>query len=250
MPRLPFIHAHRRLQERVSAYVDNELGEREQARVRDHLDACAECAALVRGFAGTKQLLAAMPAVEPPRSFRLTPAMVAAPALSRPAPGRSQLPLRVAQMATAVAVMALAIVVAVDLGDTGSSGGQTAAPASAGGAEGGAALTNKGAASDAAAAPTVATVRPFNGGGVEGQGVTSPVPPGTGATVAPAQAPYESRNGLPQEAPKTFGAAPAPVAGDDGAPYRWAEAALGAMAVVAAGATTLLWRSRRRHSDD
>jgi hypothetical protein len=248
MPRLPFFRAHSRLQEQVSAYVDNELGGREQARVRDHLEACAECTALAGSFAGTKQLLAALPAVEPPRSFRLTPAIMAAPARSRPVPARSRLPLRVAQMATAVAVMALAIVVVVDLGDSGSSGSQTAAPASAGGAESAGSLASKGAPADAAA-PTVATVRPFNSGGVEGQGVTSP-PPAARGTAAPAQAPYESRDGATEGAPKPQSQVAAPSTSNDSAPYRWAEAALGASTIVAAAAMAALWRSRRRHSDD
>ncbi len=248
MPRLPFIHAHSRLQEQVSAYVDGELAGRERDRVRDHLRTCAECAALARSLAGTKQLLAAMPAVEAPRSFRLTQTMVGAPARARPAPGRSVVPLRVAQMATAVAVMALGIVVVVDLGDQGSSGGQLAASTAGGAAEGAGAATSKGVAADSAQ-PTAPTVRPFNSGGVESQGVASPVPAARSTEAAP-QAPSQSGDSFSQDSMAPVNRVEAPPKANNDARYRWAEGALGAVAIFAAGAMGMLWRTRKRHFDE
>ena len=63
--------------ELLSAYIDHALDVREMRRVDSHLDGCDVCRAEYHQLLATKQLLAGLPAVAPPRSFTLTPQMVA-----------------------------------------------------------------------------------------------------------------------------------------------------------------------------
>src|SRR5438093_13629799 len=69
--------------DRLSAYMDNSLGEAGQERVRVHLEGCAECRADYLELLATRQMLHSLPTVAPPRAFTLTEDMVAPAATGR-----------------------------------------------------------------------------------------------------------------------------------------------------------------------
>jgi hypothetical protein len=57
----------------LSAYVDNQLNDREHERVETHLRSCAACAADLRALRSTVTLLHALPVAPAPRAFVLQP---------------------------------------------------------------------------------------------------------------------------------------------------------------------------------
>lgn len=112
-------HLPRRDLERLSAYLDHELAEDEQARLEARLRAEPR---LRRGLAelqGTVGLLHQLPQVEAPRNFTLTPEMVGERSRSRRYP--------LLQFATAFAALAFLVVVGFDAVVSNSFGGSSMA---------------------------------------------------------------------------------------------------------------------------
>src|SRR5689334_14273264 len=94
---------HDRWRRALSASLDGELDSPEREQLSDHLSGCAACQAYERDLRSMRIALSHMQPTEAPRSFRLTPAMVAAPAAA-PVPAQGGVVLRGAQLATALAV--------------------------------------------------------------------------------------------------------------------------------------------------
>jgi len=65
--------------ERLSAFVDQQLNPDESAEVLAHLRTCPECPARLEAFRSVAALLRRLPEVEPPRDFSLGPRPVADP---------------------------------------------------------------------------------------------------------------------------------------------------------------------------
>lgn len=99
-------HRTRRL---LSEYLDRRLSDVERLAVQRHLDTCQTCSRELASLRITVQLLHEVPAVPVPRSFAVRRQEVER--VTAPAPQR----LRWLRPATAVAVVVLALVVAVDL---------------------------------------------------------------------------------------------------------------------------------------
>jgi len=100
---------HRYVGDRLSAYVDDELTDRERARVATHLATCEVCRADLRALRWTKDVLSHTPPVRVPRSFVVREVDVQA---RRPARKR---PLLAAQWATAVVALLFVVVLGGDL---------------------------------------------------------------------------------------------------------------------------------------
>ncbi len=111
----PF-NRHVRLRESLSAYIDGELSARDAQKLESHLQSCLACREELEGQRLASSALRELQAAEAPRSFALTPDMVARPAPApAPAPARSSLPalntgLRLAAASLAVALAAVMIV--------------------------------------------------------------------------------------------------------------------------------------------
>lgn len=118
-----FAGRHERLQEQLSAYLDGELGEGERRRLEEHLAGCPACRARLRTLEETVRLLRALPTVPPPRSFKLTPTMIA------PAPRPRWAPLF--PLATAVSALLLLVVLAAEFSGTLARPAVAPAPAAA-----------------------------------------------------------------------------------------------------------------------
>jgi anti-sigma factor RsiW len=114
---------HRYVSDRLSAYVDGELADRERGRVETHLGGCEDCRADLRALRWTKRLLQQAPQVKIPRSFVIREADVTA---RRPA--RRRVSLFATQWATAVVALLLIVAVGGDLLSRGLWYGQSAAP--------------------------------------------------------------------------------------------------------------------------
>lgn len=113
---------HRRWRALAEAYADGELPRADTQRVEAHLSGCDACRAQVESARAVRRLLAAAPLEPAPRSFRLTPAMVApeAQAPRRTSGARAVTLMRASQALAGVAVLAFAFFVVVDLsGSTG-----------------------------------------------------------------------------------------------------------------------------------
>ena len=124
LPSLPW--GHNRWSRQASAFVDNELAVASRADFERHLAGCPRCQQEVETLRSLKSLLVSnLPQVAAPRSFRLTPQMVAAPVV---APARRPVAvLRTAQVAAGLAVIALITVVTIDLTSSHSTGNTTSA---------------------------------------------------------------------------------------------------------------------------
>lgn len=83
MQMLPFLNRHKWFTSRTDAYIDGELAADELSRFESHLTGCERCTAAIAAARTLKATVAALPEVELPRPFRLTPGMVAS---SAPAP--------------------------------------------------------------------------------------------------------------------------------------------------------------------
>lgn len=103
-----FRRGHRHPEEELSAYLDGHLDEAARSGVEAHLDACEACRALLADLRATKAALAALPRIEPRRSFALTPEH------ARPAavPARRHVAL---SFAPAVALTVFVALLAVDI---------------------------------------------------------------------------------------------------------------------------------------
>ena len=102
---------HRYVDARLSAYVDDEVSDREQRRIEAHLAACETCRAELRVLRWTVGLLRQAPPVKAPRLFAVREADLA----QERQPARARAPLQLTQWATAVVALLFVLVVGVDL---------------------------------------------------------------------------------------------------------------------------------------
>ena len=126
-----WFNRHRRFQERLSAYMDGELAQRDARSVQTHLESCESCRRQMAGLRVASAAMREMPDVDVPRSFALKPADVARPA-TRPETGvahsfNSGLRLTGAGLAAVLAlVLVLDVGGVVGGGDTGDDGNLSA----------------------------------------------------------------------------------------------------------------------------
>ncbi len=110
---------HRRLRDRLSAYIDAELEADAVRRLEEHLARCEPCRGELEQLRATAAALRELPEAALPRSFVLDPERVAA---RRPAPAAAW-PLSLAPRIVAAGLaVALAAVLVVDIGDIGGGG--------------------------------------------------------------------------------------------------------------------------------
>ena len=252
---LAVVRPHARFRAQASAYVDGELTPPTRARFETHLLQCEECARAVAAARAVKTLLAALPAEEAPRSFRLTPQMVSRPAAAVHNP-RSATPLRFAQAATALAAFALLVVLSD--GVLGSSSSQSTTQTQSGLRS---STESKAAASNAAAGKAVSA-----SGSVSGATVVAPSAGGAAAAQAAADrsAPLFEASGSPATAGAFGSASPEALAdsasardqlpsrddsstGDGVSGRRWLELALLSVAIAAGAVWLRLSRTTRRN---
>lgn len=93
------------------------------ARFEAHLQGCHRCTGDVAERRRLKRSLATMPAVAPPRSFRITAEMVAGPSVRPPVPYTGRLALRLSMALAGLATVGLVSTVVVDV--NGNSHGTT-----------------------------------------------------------------------------------------------------------------------------
>lgn len=110
-----FKSEHQRVAEMLSAYLDGELSPKKQARVKEHLARCADCAQDLQTLHQTVALLGQLPSVAVPGSFAIRPV----PAASRPSFLRMRRTYVYLRGATALATILLAVVLAGDAFFTG-----------------------------------------------------------------------------------------------------------------------------------
>ncbi|MCL4394106.1 MAG: zf-HC2 domain-containing protein, partial [Chloroflexi bacterium] len=106
---------HAWVEERLSAYIDDQLASNERARLERHLDGCAECRASLASLRWTVTLVRQAPVPAIPRSFAL-PRSAATVRDARPATPR-RLPtfaFGAASLATALATLLLLAAVGLD----------------------------------------------------------------------------------------------------------------------------------------
>lgn len=183
MPLISLFRRHTRIRELLDAFVDGELGPADAARVEAHLPVCAPCREAVAATRALKASFAALPETPAPRSFRLTPAMVAQPAPPLPRPASPGF-IVIARFAAAASVAAFAVVGTLSLTSNGSTGDH--APGAGGIAESAdfkatdsaatAAGDDDGRSASTADVTVPAIASPPGGGGVSGAGVPSPEP--------------------------------------------------------------------------
>jgi Putative zinc-finger len=117
-----WLSKHARLRDKLSPYLDGRLTSAEIKSLEGHLVSCEECRRALDELRATVSAVRELPEVEAPKSFALTPAMLArkTPTLpSRPVPSFG-VGMRLAGAAVAVA---LTVVVVGDLTFAGSDGG-------------------------------------------------------------------------------------------------------------------------------
>ena len=258
------IRPHSRMRAQSSAYADGELAQKPRERFEMHLKRCAECARAVDAARKLKTLLTALPMEDAPRTFRLTPQMVAVPGRPAQRP-RNLAPLRFAQATAALAAFALLAVVTVGALDGGPSGSAvTTAADSALSANQSKAAAPRAAGATAAAGtqPQAAAASGSAAGGA--QVADAPAPPRTGAerSVAGVSPPptagqpvtdgstaYGSPEALRDSAPDQFRASTDSSAKNEADGQRWLEVSLLAVMLAAGAAWFGLSRnSRRRES--
>ena len=109
------VAGHRRWETHASAYVDGELTGGGLRRFERHLAGCARCPRAISAYRALHVSQAALPELEPSRSFRLHAAMVEGGRGVPPMTRRPAWPLRAAQGVAALTVVAFISVLAVDL---------------------------------------------------------------------------------------------------------------------------------------
>jgi hypothetical protein len=98
--------------ENLSALVDRQLDVEAARNTEAHVATCAVCAAEVEGMRRVKAMLAAMPELDAPRSFRLRPSDVAVP--RRPTRGAASGAMRWAPALSGVAAALFLVVLGTD----------------------------------------------------------------------------------------------------------------------------------------
>lgn len=164
MPRMRRADEHERLRLLLDDYIAGALDERERREIETHLETCAECRATAEELRTVRAALRALPEVEAPRSFRLTPEMVAAP--KAPVPIRPRQPAwipRFAQIAAAVAALGFASVLAIDIFGSAGDEDQVITPVSLLSEEAAPAATDAAAAGAAESADAEITNSQFQG---------------------------------------------------------------------------------------
>lgn len=109
---------HRRLRDRLSAYIDGALDPDGARRLEAHLGECSRCRAELEQLRSTVAALQELPEAQVPRSFVLSPERAAAP---RPSTTATSLAFG-ARIAAAGVAAALAAILVVDLGYLGGDG--------------------------------------------------------------------------------------------------------------------------------
>jgi anti-sigma factor RsiW len=102
---------HRYVEVRLSAYVDDEVSDRERRRIEAHLAHCGECRAELRALRWTVSLLRQAPPVKAPRLFVVREADLA----KERRPARRRAPLLVTQWATAAVALLFVLILGADL---------------------------------------------------------------------------------------------------------------------------------------
>lgn len=136
MNRLLSIFAFRHQPDRgaLSAYLDGELKPARTAALEAHVAACAACASALEGLRDVRAALRDLPRAQPPRSFRLRPADVAAPAAAttRAVPAPPLALMRAMPVLSAAAIIVFAVAITIDASGGGSGTSERgAAPLSA-----------------------------------------------------------------------------------------------------------------------
>ena len=110
-----WLDTHRRFRDRLSAYIDGELGPGQAEALEAHLGSCPDCRRHLEELRATVAALRDLPQQEVPRPFALTPQQLPRPAAKAPVALVLALTtgLRLAGVALA---FALAVVLVVDLG--------------------------------------------------------------------------------------------------------------------------------------
>jgi hypothetical protein len=130
---------HARWQKQLDAYIDGELSADGVRRLDAHLAGCSGCANEVAERRELKRMAAALPQMPAPRSFRITPGMLAEAPVTKPTAGRPVV-MRLGQVTAGLAMVAFAGVLAADLAQSDENGtgqqqasGDSAQPMSDGG---------------------------------------------------------------------------------------------------------------------
>ncbi|HET9016032.1 MAG TPA: hypothetical protein VFN57_10580 [Thermomicrobiaceae bacterium] len=185
----------------LAAYVDGEIESVDRRRaIAAHLEECAMCRQTLRELMVLVGALAELPQPEPTRSYRLTPAMVPAPApLTVPWFIRFQPAMR---WATAAAALLLVLVVGADVVTHAGGAATTASPSSAPRvltSASSAASTSAPAARPSAASPAAAAA-PFPAASsppARAAAGVAPATPGAVAAAGPAGAATSPSGGAP-----------------------------------------------------
>ncbi len=239
---------HRRWKVNVAALADGELPEAEVARFAAHLETCEPCREALAGERALKRMLpSALPGAPAPRSFAITPAMLAAPPKEPVRERTPMLAMRFAQVTAGIAVLGLVSLLVVDMSGSGQQGDGAAAPMAAmdNAADGAAESVGLTAAENTATAGP-GSLPPYDGGGVSGQGAESPVaeptpePPAAKSANDGASPPGDDAS-VAGESDRDGGVLPA----EQGKERDWLLAAQIALAVAAAGSLAAYLAIRR-----
>jgi len=193
---LHFLNRHKWFASRADAYVDGELAPAELSRFESHLPGCARCTAATAAARTLHTTIAALPEFEAPRSFRLTPAMVAS---SAPAPQQhsgTPVYLGLVRAAAGLSAAAFAAVLVVSaFQSSGSSSNDSAAQPEAGEfAATKLAPVTSGANESVSPEPSPGLAPPTNDGAVAGSAITTPTTTAAGSPTELAGAATPSEN--------------------------------------------------------
>jgi anti-sigma factor RsiW len=256
-----FRRSHARFTAAADAYVDGELRDSESRRFEAHLTGCARCQALVSEARALKSALVDLPELEAPRSFALTPAMLAAQPSGFARAVIARTPAYMYAMrgiaAAAVAVFAVVAISGLNGGGSERSASSPERQTSLSAAEAPRDNSAKSAtdSSQAAAVPSAPGLAGSSGGGVSGQSAaTTPAvtPAASGAQAATPPAPQPggtfSADSTPPEAlGEAITAPPAAAhrANDNGNDVPWTAISAGIALIAVAGLLVLEVRRRK-----
>lgn len=252
--------SHARFARDVDAFVDGELPEVAAARFTGHLATCSRCERAVAAARAAKAHLVSLPQAALPRSFVLTPAMVAAP--PRPSPATRPALLHATRAVSAAGIAALALFGTLQLTgvgedspasrDAASTGLPEDASAKSGVLEIESAATMEAPDALATAEPGVASPPSAGASGAavgpdataaDAAGAAGDDSSGSEAAAGPADATLAQDGGVLDTFAFAAGSAPDD---DDDAPWTPAIIASGAVALAALAATGALEARRRR----